>query len=356
VSYDWLASARDQFVRLSAQLPHAILIQSERGTGKHQLATEMVSSLLCEAPLKHDHSFSACGKCKNCKLFDSGNHPDFHYISSERYVESADSIFSPYAERYLEALEKRGKRKPRKIISVDQIRLLIEKFGLSNHSADRKVALIEPADAMNINASNALLKLLEEPNPDSVIILVCNDSSRLPMTIRSRCIGLTLTPPGLEQAASWLISQGVNEGKALKALAICGGAPLLALEYIRADEVKDFEAVLEALVTMQNDGVGPVEIREILLKLQPPAVLLNWLQLLVTWLIANLQSQADSAPAPWQAYTRVFSKLSRRVDVSKRAAMFQLYDELLLIKKQDTDIVNPGLMLDRWLITYSRLL
>ena len=354
--YDWLASARDQFARLSVQMPHAILIQSEPGMGKHQLATEMVSSLLCEAPLKHDQSLNACGECKHCNLFDSGNHPDFHYISSERYVESDDSVLSPYAERYLDALEKRGKRKPRKIISVDQIRALIDKFGLSSHSADCKVALIMPADTMNMNASNALLKLLEEPNPDSVIILVCNDSSRLPMTIRSRCIGLNLDSPGLEQAVAWLTSQGVSEGKAHKALAICGGAPLLALDYIRADEVNDFEAVLEALVAMQSEGVGPVETREVLLKLQPPAILLSWLQLVINWLISSLQSQAHPSSAPWQAYTRVFSKLSRQTDVSKRAALFQLYDELLSIKKQDTDIVNPGLLLDKWLITYSRLL
>jgi DNA polymerase-3 subunit delta' len=356
MNYDWLASARDQFVRLSAQLPHAMLIQSARGMGKHKLATEMVSSLLCEAPVKHEQSLQACGKCRNCTMFDSGNHPDFHYISSERYVESNDSVLAHYAERYLEAPEKRGKRKPRKIISVDQIRALIDNFGLSNHSADRKIALIMPADTMNINASNALLKLLEEPNPDSVIILVCNDLSRLPMTIRSRCIGLNVDPPLLEQAVAWLTSQGVSDDKAYKALAICGGAPLLALDYIRADEVNDFEAVLEALLAMQDGGIGPVETREVLLKLQPPAVLLNWLQLVINWLISNLQNQAHSGPAPWKAYTRVFSKLSRRSDVSKRAALFRLYDELLSIKKQDTDIVNPGLLLDKWLISYSRLL
>lgn len=354
--YGWLASAREQFTRLSVQMPHAILIQSERGMGKHQLAIEMVSSLLCESPLKKNRSFEACGECKNCNLFDSGNHPDFHYISSERYITADDSSLSPYAERYLDAIEKRGKRKPRKIISVDQIRALIDNFGLSNHTANRKVALIMPADTMNINASNALLKLLEEPNPDSVIILVCSESSRLPMTIRSRCISLKLDPPGPEQAVAWLTSQGVSEGKAHKALAISGGAPLLALDYIRADEVNDFEAVLEALVAMQSEGLGPVETREALLKLQPPAIIFGWLQLVINWLISSLQSQSQPGAAPWQAFTRVYSKLSRQTNVSKRAALLQLYDELLSIKKQDIDIVNPGLLLDKWLITYSRLL
>jgi len=356
MSYEWLANARSQFLRLSAHLPHAILIQSKQGLGKHQLAQEIVASLLCDSPLSRDDALMACGECKNCIMFKSGNHPDFHYISSERFVESNDSLLAGYAGRYLEPPEKRGKRKPRKIISVEQIRVLIDSFALSNHSAPYKLALIEPADAMNINASNALLKLLEEPNPDSVLILVCNNVSRLPMTIRSRCITINVDPPGFEQAVSWLTSQGISESKAHKALAICGGAPLVALAYSQSDEVSQFEALLDALVAIRVKGVGPVETREQLLKLQPPAVLLSWLQMILNWLISAAQTHTKSSSRPWQAYTRGFAELSRGLDASKLSALFQLSDELVLIKKQDLDIVNPGLLLDKWLITYSRLL
>lgn len=356
MSYDWLAPARSQFLRLSMRLPHAILVQSERGLGKHTLANEMVASLLCDDPMSADSMLRACGTCKNCTMFVSGNHPDFHYISSERFVEAADSPLVEYAERYLEAPEKRGKRKPRKIISVDQIRALIDSFNLSNHSARYKVALIEPTDAMNINASNALLKLLEEPNPDSVLILVCNDSSHLPMTIRSRCILLNVDPPAPEQAVSWLNLQGISESSAQKALAICGGAPLTALAYAHSKEVAQFENLLESLLAILQEGVGPVETREQLLKLQSSAVLLSWLQMVVNWLIGAAQERAYPGLAPWQAYSRTFTKLSRRLDKTKLVALFQLYDELLLIKKQDLDIVNPSLLLDKWLITYSRLL
>jgi len=356
MSYEWLSTARSQFLRLSAQLPHAILIHSEPGMGKHQLAGEIVASLLCEAPLTVGDSLCSCGQCRNCTMFESGNHPDFHYISSERFVESAGTMLVAYAGRYLEPPEKRGKRKPRKVISVDQIRMLIETFSLANHSAPYKVALIEPADAMNINASNALLKLLEEPNPDSVLILVCDDVSSLPMTIRSRCVTLSLDPPTFEQSVSWLSLQGISETRAHKALAICGGAPRVALTYAQSEQVNQFEALLDALVAILVRGVGPVETREQLLKLQPPAVLVTWLQMILSWLISAAQERGHSSPCPWQAYARDFSELSRRLGASKLTALFQLYDDLLQMKKQDIDIVNPGLLLDKWLITYSRLL
>ncbi len=356
MNYDWLASARAQFSRLSENTPHALLIQGGPGLGKHVLAGEIVASLLCDQPLDREGAHCACGRCKNCAMFESGNHPDFHYISSERFVESGDSPHLTYTERYLEAPEKRGKRKPRKIISVDQIRSLIENFCLSNHSAPNKVALIEPADAMNINAANALLKLLEEPNPGAVLILVCNDISRLPMTIRSRCISLSVDPPGFDQAVSWLQSQGLNENTAQKALAICGGAPLTALAYIRSEEVSNFEAMLEALAANLNEGVGPVETRETLIKLQSLDILLSWIQMVVKWLISAVQDSACSGPAPWQAYKQPFSKLSLKLDESKLAALFLLYDELLLMKKQDLDIVSSGLLLDKWLIGFSRQL
>ena len=356
MSYDWLIPALSQFLRLSTQLPHAILIQSEPGLGKHTLANEMVASLLCDDPLSIDGALRACGSCKNCTMFVSGNHPDFHYISSERFVESTGSPLVAYAGRYLEAPEKRGKRKPRKIVSVDQIRALIDNFNLSNHSARYKVALIEPADAMNINASNALLKLLEEPNPDSVLILVCNDSSHLPMTIRSRCILLNVDPPPPEQAISWLNSQGISESRAHKALAICNGAPLTALAYAHSEEVAQFETLLALLLEILQEGVGPVETREKLLKLQSSAVILSWLQIVVNWLIGAAQDRAYPGLAPWQAYSHTFARLSRKLDKTRIEALFQLYDELSLIKKQDLDIVNPGLLLDKWLITYSRLL
>ncbi len=359
MSYDWLAPSRAQFSRLSAQLPHALLVTGEPGMGKHILAMEMVASLLCDETQLNQGFRQACGRCKNCIMFESGNHPDFHYVSSERHVDSGksdESAHLEYAERYLEAFEKRGKRKPRKVISVDQIRALIDNFSLSNHSASYKVALIEPAEAMNISASNALLKLLEEPSPDSILMLVCNDTSRLPMTVRSRCIALSIDAPTITQVMSWLKSQGVNESNARKALAICGGSPLIALAYSHSEETVNFETLLVTMAAILNEDAGAIESREILVKLGAPAVLLSWLQMVINWLINAVQCRAYQGEAPWQAYNRAFAKLSRKLKPASLPALFQLYDDLLLMKKQDVDVVNPAMLLDKWLIAFAQRL
>ncbi len=355
---EWLNNSRAQFLSLSRRLPHALLIHGEPGVGKHLLAMEIVAALICDQAVETERGLEACGQCKNCVMFDSGNHPDFHYISTERDHDAKASAHLSYAERYLEALDKRGKRKPRAGISVDQIRSLIDDFALSHHSSDHKVALIQPADAMNTNAANALLKLLEEPNPDSVLLLVCDDSSRLPMTIRSRCITLAVQTPDTELSLPWLQAQGLDASDAAQALAISGNAPLLALDYAKSAQVEHFRSLLKVLNALVNEGMSPVEAREALLKLQSPAILLAWLQKVVSWLIATqgMEQSLRGKQFSWQAYQRELGLISKRFDVKRSPALFSLYDDLSQLKRQNIEVINSGLMLDKWLIAFSQKL
>lgn len=356
MSFEWLNPARAQFSRLSARLPHAIMIQGEPGIGKSSLAMEIVASLLCDSPIQTQTSQQACGQCSNCILFAAGNHPDFHYLASEQYVAISDSAHLSYTERYLEEESKRKKRKPRKIISVEQIRSLIHDFSLSNHSAERKIALIQPAEAMNTSAANALLKLLEEPNPGSVLLLVCSEPSQLPMTIRSRCISITSNPPAPEDAMAWLLAQQMDDITARKALAISGGAPLIALACHQAEEIAQFENVLEVLSKVLHEGLDPVTARESVIRLQPPKVILAWLQMVMAWLIQqSAQVTMLSAADYWRVYE---TELGHIVQYSgeSNASLFQLYDDLVQLKQQDIEIINLSLALDKWLIAFAQRL
>lgn len=353
---EWLSESRAQFLKLSHRLPHALLIHGEAGVGKHLLAMEMVAALICETPQIQANVLIPCGQCKNCIMFESGNHPDFHYISSERIHDANASAHLSYAARYLESIEKRNKRKPRAVISVDQIRSLIDDFALSHHSSEHKVALIQPADAMNTNASNALLKLLEEPNPDSILILVCNDPGRLPMTIRSRCITLAVKIPELDQSRPWLVSQGLDMQRAAQALAISGNAPLLALNYAQSEQIEQFKSLLKVLNSLANECMNPVDAREALLKLQSPAILLSWLQMLMGWLVAMDEGQEQEERFAWQAFRRELASISRCFSNNRRLALFILYDELSNIKRQDVEVINAGLMMDKWLISFAQKL
>lgn len=353
---EWLNDSRAQFLKLSPRLPHALLIHGEAGVGKHLLAMEMVAALICDKPETRSGALIACGQCKSCAMFKSDNHPDFHYICSERIHDVNASAHLAYAARYLEPLEKRNKRKPRAVISVDQIRTLIDDFALSHHSSEHKVALIQPADAMNTSASNALLKLLEEPNPESILILVCNDPGRLPMTIRSRCITLAVKTPELEQSRSWLVSQGLDAQRAAQALAISGNSPLLALSYAESEQIEQFKLMLKVLNSLANEGMSPIDAREAMLKLQSPAILLSWLQLIISWLVAAGDSRGQKVTFSWQAYQRELAAISKRFANDRRLALFRLYDELNDLKRQNVEVINPSMVLDKWLISFSQKL
>ncbi|HSW52736.1 MAG TPA: hypothetical protein VLG93_05865, partial [Sulfuricaulis sp.] len=130
--YPWHGALWSALARQFEQLPHALLLQGRPGLGKHDFAVQLAQALLCEQA----RDGMACGQCHCCRLFAAGTHPD---LAGVGLVEDAKSI------------------------AVDQIRALGDFLSLRPHTAARKVVIISPAEAMNINAANSLLKLLEEP-------------------------------------------------------------------------------------------------------------------------------------------------------------------------------------------------
>ena len=116
----------------SGRLPHAVLISGDQGIGKLRLATALAQRLICSAEMVK----YACGACKSCNLFTAGSHPDVTYLEPEE----------------------KGKA-----IKIDPVRKLCESLSKTAQQGGWKVAIIAPAEAMNINAANALLKNLEEP-------------------------------------------------------------------------------------------------------------------------------------------------------------------------------------------------
>jgi len=180
----WLAAAREQLLAGYQQqrVPHALLIQDAPGAGGAQLALWFAQLVLGEQALER--------------------HPDFTRVG---LVEES------------------------KQIRIEQARELAAHLALASHQGGYKVALIDPADALNWNAANALLKLLEEPPPGTVLILVAQQPSRLPATILSRCQRLRIRTPERDPALRWL-RQFVGEGPWEAVLDVIGNAPLLAAQ------------------------------------------------------------------------------------------------------------------------------
>lgn len=181
-------------------MPHALLLCGPAGLGKRDFMRRFVRGLLCTQAVDGE----ACGQCRSCLLLDAGTHPDLVMLSF--------------------GLRKDGVQ--RSDIVVDQIRDLSARLAMASQFGGWQVACIDPADAMNAAAANALLKTLEEPSPNTLLLLVADAPWRMPQTIRSRCQRIEFQLPSREEALAWLQGEGVKD--AVAALDASGGNPGLA--------------------------------------------------------------------------------------------------------------------------------
>lgn len=198
----WLDDAwrRLQARRERGALPHALLICGPEGLGKRDFAARFVRGLLCQQPELGE----ACGHCRSCVLLDAGTHPDRVAVGY--------------------GLRKDGVQ--RSEIVIDQIRELSARLAMASQFGGWQVATIDPADALNAAAANALLKTLEEPAAQTMLVLVADAPWRLPQTIRSRCQRIEFHLPEPAQALAWLQARGVVDPAS--ALRAAGGNPGLA--------------------------------------------------------------------------------------------------------------------------------
>ncbi len=218
-SLPWLKDSQDRLraAQAARRLPHSLLLLAAPGLGAEYLVNWFTALALCESADKRP-----CGACASCRLLSADSHPDSHVV---RLEEGAHQI------------------------KVDQVRGLVDSLALKSYRGGYKVGVIEEAELLNANGANAFLKTLEEPTADTVLIMIARPNHRLPATIASRCLRLVLRPPATDAAISWLNAQGPPRA-GLAALALAGGAPLLALELevagiatLSADMEQDMEAL-----------------------------------------------------------------------------------------------------------------
>jgi len=317
----WLGNARRQFSQqlMAGRQPHAILLSGPAGLGKLQLAQEMAAALLCLQPRTESaadaETAMACGLCRSCQLFKSGAHPDYRYVSFIPKDKSEDL---------------------RTVIIIDQIRELIGSMQLTNGLSPRKVALINPAEAMNRSAANALLKTLEEPAGEVVLLLVSHDASRLPATIRSRCQVISLRPPTQTDALDWLQQTAAVQRKTAElAWQATAGSPLQTLELIRQGRVDEFRILLESLQGLSEDTETLAPACEQLLKLEPEE-LWRWLSLAsaekmrVHYGVGMMPDRGGSATISGSRSLRNYANLHRLANRNRRLLSSAVRKDLLL--------------------------
>lgn len=168
---DWLISHRQLLSRQyhDDTLPHAIIFNAVTGAGKYELAQWLVRLVNCSEPQTIEnagvHYLVGCEQCKSCLLLNSNTYPDFLSLVAEKNS-----------------------------LGVDDIRRANTFLQKTAHLGKYKIVLIEQAQIMTHAAANALLKTLEEPSENSIIVLLTNDIDRLLPTIVSRCRVLNIRP------------------------------------------------------------------------------------------------------------------------------------------------------------------
>lgn len=319
--YPWQQALWQQLARRQRHA-HAYLLHGPAGIGKRALAERLVALLLCASPRDGD----SCGRCKACLLLHAGTHPDFFDLQPEE---------------------------PDKPIKVDQVRELADFVAQTAQLGGRKLVILEPAEAMNLNAANALLKSLEEPAGDTVLLLLSHQPSRLLPTIRSRCLQQACPQPSPATALAWLAAQLPELEPALqrRLLALAAGSPLRALQLQRDGVLEQRALVEEGVRKLFKQQAGPSELAEGWKQI-PLVLLLDWF---CDWLLQVLRCQLAGAEGETEeTMDKVLRWLAGR---SSPGAVLAL-QEWLLAERQKVlgkANLNRALLLEALLVRWASL-
>lgn len=314
--YPWHDALWQRWRRViaEARLPHALLLTGLPGTGKRRFARQLARAHLCAGDAEGNRP---CGACRQCRWMAAGSHPDLLLLEPEE-----------------------GKSELR----VDPLRELGAAMTLTGTSG-RRAAIVDPAHAMNRAAANAFLKTLEEPPAGVLLMLVSEQPSRLPATIRSRCQVLPFNPPPRDEGLAWLVEHADGERAGLaQSLELAGGAVGEAMRIVDPASREERRAVLEDLSTAARGELDPVTASEKWQKLNLQDVL-TWFARWLALAALPVKSAADSEEPG----------LHRMLDGVDPRRIFVLYDEVVRARGALDTQLRKDLMLEELIIQWCRL-
>ena len=232
----WQQRAFEQTVTAldAGRLGHGLLLCGPADMGQRAVALALAAHVL-------DRDTDAAGRARNAQLIAAGTHPDLQLVS-----------FIP---------NKAGDKLRTEIV-IEQVREISQKLALTPQYGAAQVVIVDPADAINRAACNALLKTLEEPAPGRYLWLISADPARLPQTIRSRCQRLEFRLPPREEALAWLQGRGYTEGVAREALDASRGHPALADQWLQGEGMALRRQVADELGKLAAGKLGSVELAQ----------------------------------------------------------------------------------------------
>jgi DNA polymerase-3 subunit delta' len=336
--YPWQQSQWSQVTRLktSKHLPHAMLLYGNQGLGKADFARALAESLLCQSPTDDSQ---ACGHCHSCQLLAAGTHPDIHLIEPTPPENSKS-------------------KNPVLNIRIDPIRSLCEKINQTSQFSGYRIAILDEADKLTISAANSLLKTLEEPGQNVLMLLVTSRTHRLPVTIRSRCQSIRFTKPDEAQALQWLQDNQqaqkiqAQEHQASReqlqlALRYAHGSPLAAFSYLQDEE---HHKVLAEAMTASVTGKSSLSYAAELAKYAKTKTLegmLIWTSDLSKMLTCGPESRIVNEP-----YRSKLQAMAQRVNQQR---LFRFHDQLNFNLQHNSIAVNEQLLWENLLLSWENL-
>jgi len=329
VPYPWHQTQWRDLLQRKASLPHALLFRGREGIGKLDFVRKLAQSLACENP---GADGAACGECQGCRWFAAGAHPDYRELLPE-------ALRPANAEGAAT-----GDRKPSQQISVEEVRALHDFINLTSHQTGGKTIVFYPAETLNVNAANALLKSLEEPPSNTRFMLIAHRPGYLPATVISRCQQVMLPTPPVPVAEQWLREQGISE-PALS-LAQTGNAPLAALALDDGSFWTQRRSLLGGLAAPGMDAFALAEqVREF-----PIPRLLGWLQ---RWTYDLLSAKS----AGCVRYNPDFEKPLNLLATRLRAVDIARFHRTLVRQQRSVHHpLNARLYIEQLLFSYTALL
>lgn len=306
-----------QTARREQRMPHALLLSGVSGMGKLQFARRLIHALLCEQPSAEG---AVCAQCKPCHLLQADTHPDFLQVMPEAQG---------------------------KTIKVDQIRALLAFTSLTANYGAHHVILLHPAENMNLNAANSLLKLLEEPPSDTLLILLSHQPQRLLPTIRSRCQQVDFNRPDPHLSRAWLVEQLAEQmaGREFNIdllLSLQARAPLAALQM--AQQMPQRQQAFKAWQTLLDKRQEPLSVAEEWLTLGHVQVL-EWL---ISWTMDLIRAQqsADAEMLQNQDMQAALLALSQRFQTRQLFALLEEQMQLRQLFLQGSSVKPQSLLED----------
>ncbi|MDR0933798.1 MAG: DNA polymerase III subunit delta' [Burkholderiaceae bacterium] len=322
--------------------PHAVLLHGPAGGGKSAFAEYLAKSLLCENRGQDGH---ACLACASCNWFDQYSHPDYRRIIPAALLaeKNADEDGGEGAGDDEEQSATRS-REPSRRIGIDQIRELTEIINLSTHRGGQRLICLWPTEMLTTESSNALLKMLEEPPPGVIFILVTSNINALLPTILSRCRKLPMPLPAFQEALAWLEEQGVKDAEAW--LAGQGGAPVAALEAAQGGSREEMEAFLAALASPGVDMALKTAER---LQRFPARHIIAWMQ---RWLYDLLALRMSGRQRYFPGWRKALEAQAARADLNALLRMIKRTADRSRVAEHP---LVPRLLIEDILLDYASL-